>query len=81
MAKQRALELGQERGRAVVMPRGQMDGVATAAAVVEREIESRGVVVLEVEDAVVVEEAGAEAIFLAPQTALLVLAAPMRDFM
>ena len=79
MAKQRALERGQERGRAVVMPRGQMDGVDRAAAAVERAREE--VVVLEVEDPVVVEEAGAEAIFLAPQTALLVLAAPTRDFM
>ena len=81
MAKQRALELGQERGRAVVMPRGQMTGVDRAATAVDRARE--GVVVLEVEEAVV-EEAegeGAEAIFLAPQTALLVLAAPTRDFM
>ena len=78
MAKQTALELGQERGRAVVMPRGQIKGVARAAGAVDRARED--IVLLEVEDAEE-EEGCAEAIFLAPQTALLVLAVPTKDFM
>lgn len=82
-AKQRALELGQERGSAVVMPRGQMEGVDKAAAAVDVDRARDGVVLLDMEeDAVVLEAAaGAEAIFLAPQTALLVLAVPTRFFM
>ena len=78
MAKQRALELGQEGGRALVMPRGQIEGMARAAAAVERARD--GIVLLEVE-ATEEEAGGAEEIFLAPQTALLVLAVPTTDFM